>query len=241
MVGVLPDDTKKKAQKNGPKKKDKLMSFATELLVELAPKHLLKHPFYQEWTCGHLTMDQLRTYARQYFQHVKEFPRFVSATHSNCGDIKARQILLENLNDEERGDNNHPELWLRFAEGIGETRDHVENEKTFAATQKLIDTFMRLGKSSYEEGLGALFAYESQIPEIAASKIDGLKKFYGIHDERTLSFFEVHLQADVWHSQAVAGLMNQLDDVKREKAKRAAKEIADCLWDLLSGVYQKVA
>ncbi len=217
------------------------MSFSSELLVELAPKHLLKHPFYHEWTCGKLTMDQLRTYARQYFQHVKEFPRFVSATHSNCGELESRQVLLENLNDEEKGPNNHPELWLRFAEGIGETRENVKNEKCFPETQSLIDTFMRLGKSSYEEGLGALFAYENQIPEIAASKIDGLKKFYGIHDEKTLSFFEVHLQADVWHAQAVAKLMDQLNDVQKEKARRAANEISEKLWDLLSGVYQKVA
>ncbi len=217
------------------------MSFATELLVELAPKHLLKHPFYHEWTCGKLTMDQLRTYARQYFQHVKEFPRFVSATHSNCSNIEARQVLLENLNDEERGENNHPELWLRFAEGIGETRENVIKQECFAETKALIDTFMRLGKSSYAEGLGALFAYENQIPEIAASKIDGLKKFYGVHDERTLSFFTVHLEADVWHSQAVAKLMDQLDDVQKEKARRAAQEISERLWDLLSGVYQKVA
>lgn len=217
------------------------MSFATELLSELAPKHLLKHPFYHEWTCGKLTMDQLRTYSRQYFQHVREFPRFVSATHSNCNNLEARQVLLENLNDEERGPNNHPELWLRFAEGIGETRENVKNQECFKETQALIDAFMRLGKSSYAEGLGALFAYENQIPEIAASKIDGLKKFYGIHDERTLSFFEVHLQADVWHAQAVAKLIDELDDVQKQKARQAAQEISERLWDLLSGVYQKVA
>lgn len=217
------------------------MSFTSTLLTELAPKHLLKHPFYQEWTCGHLSIDSLQTYARQYFHQVKEFPRYVSATHSNCADIKSRQVLLENLIDEERGENNHPELWLRFAEGIGETRENVLNQELFPETKALIDTFMRLSRSSYEEGLGALFAYEYQIPEVAASKIEGLKKFYNVSDERTLSFFTVHLQADVWHAQACRELMESLNDVQKAKAKRAAHELSEKLWDLLTGVYSVAA
>lgn len=104
------------------------MAFSTDILQELSPKHLLKHPFYQAWVKGELPLESLGTYARQYFQHVKQFPRYVSATHSNCEDIGPRQLLLENLVDEERGDRNHPELWLRFAEGIGESREAVINE-----------------------------------------------------------------------------------------------------------------
>ena len=28
-------------------------------------------------------------------------------------------MLLDNLIDEEKGSENHPELWMRFAEGMG--------------------------------------------------------------------------------------------------------------------------
>lgn len=215
------------------------MAFSTDLLQELSEKHLLKHPFYQAWMKGELPMEDLRTYARQYFQHVKEFPRYVSATHSNCSNIQARQILLDNLVDEEKGENNHPELWLRFAEGIGENREAVLFEEMRPETKDLVETFFKLCRSSYEEGLGALFAYENQIPEVAASKIEGLKKNYGICDERTLQFFTVHLEADKWHSKAVADLMDELPDLEKERAKRAAKLISEKLWSLLSGVYAK--
>jgi pyrroloquinoline-quinone synthase len=34
--------------------------------------------------------------------------------HSRCDELETRQVLLENLIDEERGAGNHPELWLRL-------------------------------------------------------------------------------------------------------------------------------
>jgi pyrroloquinoline-quinone synthase len=37
--------------------------------------------------------------------------------------------LLDNLIEEEKGSENHPELWLRFAEGLGFDRDSVESSK----------------------------------------------------------------------------------------------------------------
>lgn len=216
------------------------MAFSTDLLQELSPLHLLKHPFYQAWVKGELPLESLGTYARQYFQHVKEFPRYLSATHSNCEEISQRQVLLENLISEEQGERNHPELWLRFAEGVGATRESVLNEIPNEATKDLIDTFFQFSRSSYAEGLGALFAYENQIPEVAATKIEGLIKHYNITDERTLEFFKVHLEADKWHSQVTAELIDSLDDIQKERARRAARTIAEKMWSLLSGVYSHV-
>ena len=43
----------------------------------------------------------IKDYAEQYYQHVKAFPRYISATHSICEDLEKRRILLENLQDEE--------------------------------------------------------------------------------------------------------------------------------------------
>ena len=35
------------------------------------------------------------------------FPRYLSSIHSNCEDISVRQEILDNLIDEERGNDNH--------------------------------------------------------------------------------------------------------------------------------------
>ena len=75
--------------------------FSKELKEKLDEYHLLKHPFYKSWNEGKLTREIIKDYAEQYYQHVKAFPRYISATHSLCEDIEKRKILLENLQDEE--------------------------------------------------------------------------------------------------------------------------------------------
>ena len=82
----------------------------------IAERHLLAHPFYQDWSAGRLSRETLREYAAQYYRHVEAFPRYLSAIHSRCDDLGTRQAILENLIDEERGAENHPELWLRFGD-----------------------------------------------------------------------------------------------------------------------------
>src|SRR5712691_5591425 len=93
--------------------------FLTTLDNLIAEKHLLKHPFYQLWSAGKLTLENLREYAISYYPHVAAFPTYVSGVHSGCEDAALRQELLENLIEEERGAENHPALWRRFAAALG--------------------------------------------------------------------------------------------------------------------------
>ena len=72
--------------------------FSEQLNKKLDQYHLLNHPFYKSWNEGKLTREIIKDYAEQYYQHVKAFPRYISATHSLCEDIEKRKILLENLN-----------------------------------------------------------------------------------------------------------------------------------------------
>ena len=93
--------------------------FSRQLNEKLDKYHLLNHPFYKSWNDGKLTRGIIKDYAEQYYQHVKAFPRYISATHSLCEDIEKRKILLENLHDEENKDEDHPKLWRNFAFAIG--------------------------------------------------------------------------------------------------------------------------
>ena len=88
--------------------------FINEVEKRITKNHLLNHSFYKAWNAGELEVSTIQEYAAQYFKHVSAFPRYLSAIHTNCEEISIRQELLENLVDEEQGDENHPELWLRF-------------------------------------------------------------------------------------------------------------------------------
>ena len=115
-------------------------------------RHLLKHPFYTKWVAGTLPREAMQEYARQYFAFESSFPRFLSAMHTREERPEVRQGLLDNLWDEEHGEANHAELWLRFAEGIGVDRDDVRSAPRNEATQKLVDLYAEITSDRARRG-----------------------------------------------------------------------------------------
>ena len=214
-------------------------AFETALSQAVMEYSMLKHPFYVAWTEGKLSQEILADYAKQYYAHVSAFPTYVSAVHSRCDDVALRQELLENLIEEERGTENHPELWLRFAEGVGASRDDVKSAELLPSTAASVGGLKTLTQSDdFRRGLAALYAYESQIPEVARTKRDGLKKFYGIESERAVSFFRVHEDIDVLHQQTAKQILSDKCQTPEDQfaAIDSARESAKALWSFLDGV-----
>ena len=209
----------------------------------IGQKSLLKHPFYQAWNEGKLGREDLAYYATQYYQQEQRFPRYLSAVHSNCPELKTRQMLWENMGHEEAGENNHPELWLRFAESVGASRDSVENAVINEKTVACVSEFEKLARDNkWPVGLAALYAYEAQQPAVAKTKIEGLKKFYGLTSKGAIGFFEMHQEMDAWHSadeKAVLSAVAQKDTGLREEIKAAVSRACDALNGLLDGVCEK--
>jgi pyrroloquinoline-quinone synthase len=214
----------------------------SDIEAVIEEKSLLKHPFYQAWTAGELTRDDLAHYARQYYAQESRFPRYVSAVHSNCPDQKTRQMLLENLNHEEAGADNHPELWLRFAGSVGADRASVLTAKAHAGTEKCVATFDRLSRGDWRTGLAALYAYEAQQPAVAKTKIEGLKSKYSLDSSDALGFFQVHESMDAWHSAEEKNVL--LAEMARDpklgaEIKTAVSDACDALNALLDGVCEE--
>ena len=213
--------------------------FSKILNKKLDQYHLLNHPFYKSWNEGKLTREIIKDYAEQYYQHVKAFPRYISATHSICEDIEKRKILLENLQDEENPNADHPKLWKNFALAMGADPDKIENVKREWFTNDMIENFFYQARKSYAEGLASLYTYERQIPEIAETKIRGLKKFYGVTSKEGLEFFEAHKAADVIHRKECEKLLDALSEEEKDKAETASVLTARYLWNFLSGMSSK--
>lgn len=211
----------------------------SELNNRLDKLHLLNHPFYVAWEQGELTQEILQDYAEQYYQHIKVFPRYISATHSMCEDIEKRKLLLDNLSDEENLNKDHPMLWKQFALAAGADESSLDLVKQEYFTSDLIENFFRLSRSSYAEGLGALYAYERQVPEIAETKIKGLIDHYNISTDQGLEYFVVHKDADVLHREQSEKLMLQLNKEEQVLAEEAALSTGHMLWSFLSGLCDK--
>jgi pyrroloquinoline-quinone synthase len=170
-------------------------------------------------------------------------PRLLSAIHSRTEDAATRQQILDNLWDEEHGKDNHAELWLRFAEGIGVSREDVLAAEPNDATRALVHTYAEIAfDATPAEGIAALYAYERQVPQTAGSKIDGLAKHYGVDDKRTTSFFVVHGVMDIEHSGAERTMLGTLTaDADPAPIEAATARALDAWWNFLSAVDQPVA
>lgn len=210
-------------------------SFMSRLEELIQEKHMLSTPFYQAWTCGHLEKSTLLQYAKDYYHHVKAFPTYLSALHSRSDDAQTRRLLLENLIDEEAGKPNHPDLWRSFAMALGVTKQEVEAHKPSAAAKELVDTFRDICRSEpVAAGIAALYCYESQIPAICTTKIDGLKKWYGMTNPGGYHYFTVHETADVEHSRVERELLESMVTPEEQDAVLAsAKRILNTLWNFL--------
>lgn len=219
-----------------------MQTLRAELESRIQGTHMLGHSFYTRWQVGELTREELQGYVKEYYPFEKEFSRFVSAVHSHCEDNEARQWLLENLVHEEQGTENHPELWLRFAEGLGVSREEMESHFHSDETEHLLRTFRKFTRC--EEvigGLAALYAYERQQPDVARQKIEGLKRFYDMDSERALAFFRAHQEVDVYHAETEINILEKLckDQSARRVALEAASQTLDALYEFLTGVERR--
>lgn len=208
----------------------------------VADKHLLKHPFYRLWSEGKLTLENLRAYAISYYPHVAAFPRYVSGVHAGCEDEGLRRQLLENLIEEEREEINHPALWRRFAAALGAPASDLSVQPRTPEVAAAIAEFSRATRSgSTAEGLAALYAYESQIPEISKTKREGLQAFYGIGEGEATRFFSVHEEADVWHRQVEREALGRVaaTSEERQRALDAAGRCLDALNGALDGIMRE--
>ena len=206
----------------------------------LEEKSMLNHPFYTEWTKGELPMAKLREYARQYYHFEAAFPRYLSSIHARTEQPKIRQLLLDNLWDEEHGDRNHPVLWLEFAAALGVEAAEVKNAKLRPETEMLVEHFNRTSRSApLAEALGTLFAYEGQVPAIAWQKIKGLTEHYHF-EPKQFEFFSVHLVADIAHAGAeMESITMSCDDA--DGVVRAVDTACDLLLSFLDGCYEEAA
>lgn len=206
----------------------------------LDEKSMLKHPFYTEWTKGELPISKLQEYARQYYHFEASFPRYLSSIHCRTESPEIRQLLLDNLWDEEHGERNHPALWLEFAAALGVSEAEVKTATLRPETRALVEHFRQTSSESpLAEALGTLFAYEGQVPAIAWQKIKGLTEHYNF-EPKQFEFFSVHLVADIAHAGAeMESIAMACED--EDAVLRAVEASCDRLLSFLDGCYDVAA
>jgi pyrroloquinoline-quinone synthase len=176
------------------------------------------HPLWLEIQRGELPRKHLAPFAVQFFLQVREFPRAVSALHSRCSDADQRVELAESLYEEETGrisgcGCSHPELFIRFGEAVGASREAMVQGTPLPGTRKLIEWFESSTRDlSFLEGSAAIqVAAEGQVPGAFAPLARALESHYGLSRE-AVAFWDIHEEADREHSDVGDHIVARLAD-----------------------------
>lgn len=199
---------------------------------EIEKHSLLKHVFYQMWSEGKLTINHLQGYSKEYFQLVKVVPKFVENIFNVIADPSLKRAVGQNLKEESE----HIEPWIMFSTAIGVQRSDLASYKGKNETNMAVSTLSQLTERSLEEAVAAMYAYEKELPKISRSKIDGLKKFYGMQSNEATKYLEIHEEVDVRHSEIWKNILKTIPEEKQERALNAAISSLEAQNKLLDSV-----
>ena len=199
---------------------------------EIEKHSLLKHVFYQMWSEGKLTINHLQGYSKEYFQLVKVVPKFVENIFNVIADPSLKRAVGQNLKEESE----HIEPWIMFSTAIGVQRRDLASYKGENETNMAVSTLSQLTERSLEEAVAAMYAYEKELPKISRSKIDGLKKFYGMQSNEATKYLEIHEEVDVRHSEVWKNILKTIPEEKQERALNAAISSLEAQNKLLDSV-----
>ena len=183
-------------------------------------RSLLKHPFYQMWSDGKLTLDSLAGYSKEYFQLVKAVPSFMTPIIE-----KAPNSVISELIDNQQEESDHIKSWIRFAGELGVSEYELIPYEGLEKTRKSVSELSEL-MNTYEGGACAMYAFEKEIPKISQTKLDGLAEFYGMSNEDATEYFKLHTEADIRHAASWRNILEKTSTDSDNLIQIADKSIA---------------
>jgi pyrroloquinoline-quinone synthase len=188
--------------------------------------NVLEHPFYERWSAGELTREELARYSGQY-RHATEAIARLAARAAEEETGSERRELRRHAGEEAA----HVELWDRFVAAVGGDPDC---EPT-AETRECVAAWT--ADDGALAGLVRLYAIESGQPAISRTKREGLAAHYGIGDGPGNAYFRLHERLDAEHAAQGRSLIERrLSDAEADVLVEAAESAFRANWRLLDGV-----
>jgi len=197
---------------------------------------VLEHPFYQRWSAGELSAEELACYAGEYRHAVVALARASALAAEKAGPEHAAG--LAGHADEEAA---HVEVWEQFARATGAGPAGRAGPRPLAETDGCVRAWT--AGDGLLEHLAVLYAIEAGQPEISRTKLDGLRTHYGYSDEGpAVEYFTLHERRDREHAEEARDLIAELTDRMADDGRtgeimvRRARAALRGNWRLLDGV-----
>jgi pyrroloquinoline-quinone synthase len=191
--------------------------------------NVLEHPFYQRWSAGELTREELSWYAGEYRHAVVALAEATAAT-ARAAEPAVRAQITEHAVEEAE----HVALWDAFARAVDADLD----QEPAAETAECATAWTAAGDAL--EGLVVLYAIESAQPAISRTKLDGLVDHYGLDEGPATEYFALHSERDHEHArQSRALIEDRLADADEDRLVAVAEAALHGNWTLLDGVERR--
>lgn len=205
------------------------MDFWTRLDAVRARNDVLTHSFYERWSRGELTRDELAVYAGEYHHAVVGLARASAAAAS----LEPTPGLRDELATHAAQETAHIDLWADFTAAVGGVPAAEPAPETVACASEWAGD----GGRDLLHTLVALYAIEAGQPAISATKAAGLRDFYGLADGPATAYFTLHAQLDHEHAAAGRALIEpRLQDADEDALLATAERVLRANWQLLDGV-----
>ena len=221
--------------------------FLEQLKREVIGHPALVHPFLERFGEGDASEAGVRTFAIQYYRHVRVSRLYLASLISNCGYDEKLQLALAEILFDEYGHLNpeetHPALYRRFLRSLGISEEEWEAPRTLPEIELYVETHYALCRHpDIRLGLGALGpASEWPVPPIYVRLSEGLKKAAGLPGE-ALEIFTSHVTMDVEHARIMMGAVAPYaeDGEGQRKVREGAMRSLDARSVMLDGLYRAV-
>ncbi|MFZ1023154.1 MAG: iron-containing redox enzyme family protein [Thermoplasmata archaeon] len=188
--------------------------FREELTKFKMANHPFKtHPFFQQLEQGKVPRPVVFEWVKQFYPWLACVPIAMAERFSRCSwqpefDPYRRMILdqlVEEAGDPKGKEPGHPELWLRFCEGLGVARSEVQNATLLPSTMVAMDDFLYTNREN-PFYISAAGSSEPPNVELCARLLPSFKRNYGV-DDAHMTYYTLHVTADEEHSRWVGEIV----------------------------------
>jgi pyrroloquinoline-quinone synthase len=192
------------------------MAFYEEIRAEVLRHGAINNPYLDRFTTGALTDEEVRTFAVEFYNFARFFPKILVAQLVNTEDEAVADELTQVLYSE-LGDgctkHRHELLYRDFLRSMGIAVHEAMTDAMLPSTRAYIDGMEQLYSSgNHARALGASFGLENMAITMWDYLIPGLEK---LRQDRylamDLTYFTFHRALESTHEQAMAKAVKAIE------------------------------
>lgn len=196
------------------------MSFYQDMREIVLHHGAVNNPYLDRFKVGHVTIDGLEEFAREFYNFARFFPRILVAQLVNTEDEhvadELTKVLYSELGDGQP-ENRHELLYRRFLRSLNIDVHEAMTRPMLPSTRAYIDGMERLySDGNHAKALGASFGLENMAIRMWDHLIPGLMCLKAKrYPQMDITYFTFHRQLESSHEEAMEHAVASVESTTR--------------------------